>query len=181
MAKALHVLLHATIVTFPILVTIVYWALLSGPATFEDTFTSWSNLSVHAFNTAFALIEIFLTNSPPPPWLALPITVVLLICYLGVAYITHDTQGFYTYSFLDPKKQGGKLAAYIIGIAVAQIVIFSVMRGLIVLRERWAVRNERVLSASVAQQGGLGRSTGNIEDDWEEVESPTTPKKVEQV
>ncbi|PPQ69543.1 hypothetical protein CVT25_000860 [Psilocybe cyanescens] len=182
MLQALHVVLHSSVVSFPILVTIVFWALLSDSTTFESAFTTWSNLSVHAFNTAFALIEIFLTNSPPPPWLTLPITVLFLIGYMGVAYITHDTQGFYTYSFLDPKKQGAKLAAYIIGIAVAQIIIFSVVRGLMVLRQRWAQRNDRVLpDVPGPQNGSGGRPTVNIEDDWEEVESPTTPKKVEHV
>lgn len=40
------------------------------------------------------------------------------------------------YSFLDPKKQGALLAGYIVGIAVAQCVIFAVVRTLIVARER---------------------------------------------
>ena len=47
------------------------------------------------------------------------------------------------YSFLDPKKQGKKLAAYIIGIALGQIIIFLIVRGIIVVRER-LIRNRVV-------------------------------------
>jgi len=28
--------------------------------------------------------------------------IVILACYLGLAYLTFDTQGFYVYGFLDP-------------------------------------------------------------------------------
>jgi hypothetical protein len=46
--------------------------------------------------------------------------------YLGVAYITYDTQGFYVYSFLNPSK-GPVLAAYIIGILVGTVFVFCVV------------------------------------------------------
>ncbi|KAF8178715.1 hypothetical protein BJ912DRAFT_1023974 [Pholiota molesta] len=167
--QALHVVLHSTIVTFPIVVTIVFWSLLADPTTFANTFSAWSNLSVHALNTVFASIEILGSNSPPPPWITLPICLILLACYLGVAYITHVTQGIYTYSFLDPKKQGAKLAAYIIGIAVAEIIVFCIIRGIMVLRQRWAVRSGRVLAVE-------SERTMEIEEGWEEVESPSTAK-----
>lgn len=49
-------------------------------------------------NTLFALVEVTLTNVNPLPWLHLPICVFMLACYLGVAYITHATQGFYSES-----------------------------------------------------------------------------------
>ncbi|KAF8956426.1 hypothetical protein BDZ97DRAFT_1671613 [Flammula alnicola] len=170
--QALHLILQATVVTFPIVVTIVFWALLSDSSTFESSFSAWSNISVHALNTVFALFEILFTNSPPAPWLTLPICVVFLAAYLGVAYITRATQGFYTYSFLNPQKQGAKLAAYIIGIAVAEIIVFLIVRGIVVLRERWAVRRGWVLQ----DQG-----SGEIEDGWEEVDSPSSAKVVENV
>lgn len=28
--------------------------------------------------------------------------IVILACYLGLAYLTYDTEGFYVYGFLDP-------------------------------------------------------------------------------
>jgi len=145
--------------------------------------TAWSNISQHALNTVFTLFEILLTNVGPLPWLHLPICIVLLACYLGVAYITHATQGFYrtstqpffffspqpyyptapssisstltpiphpsklttflspiAYGFLNPSKEHARLAGYIVGIAVAQCIIFLLVRGAIVLRQRLVLR-----------------------------------------
>jgi hypothetical protein len=51
---------------------------------------------VHALNTLLVGFEVLCTNTPPMPWLyALP-TFLCLAAYLGVAYITHATQGFYS-------------------------------------------------------------------------------------
>jgi len=140
--RYLHSLLFSTIVTFPLLVTIVYWVLLSSPSTFATPYSAWSNISKHILNSVMAIFEITLTNVGPLPWIDMPATVVLLGSYLGVAYITHATQGIYTYSFLNPKKTGKLLAAYIVGIAVGQSIIFLVVKGLIYLRERITQRKK---------------------------------------
>ncbi|KAF8809229.1 hypothetical protein BYT27DRAFT_7094616 [Phlegmacium glaucopus] len=164
--QALHVILRATVVTFPILVTIVFWALLSDSSTFGTLFSTWSNISVHALNTPFALFEIGFTNSPPAPWLALPVCVLFLAAYLGVAYITHATQGFYTYAFLNPTLQGPKLAGYIIGIALAEIILFCLIKGVETLREKWARSRGWVLEVEAVG-----------EEEWQEVERPSSFKE----
>ena len=47
------------------------------------------------------------------------------------------------YNFLDPGRGHGKLAAYIVGIAVAECVIFCIVYGICVLREKvWRKRRE---------------------------------------
>lgn len=105
-------------------VTVIFWALLAGSGTFAttlsgacprlspiphpacsthrlneyDMFSAWFNISEHAMNTGYALFEITLTNVGPNSWWHLPICIVVLACYLGVAYITHATQGFYSAS-----------------------------------------------------------------------------------
>ncbi|KAG6843163.1 hypothetical protein H0H93_002017, partial [Arthromyces matolae] len=56
---------------------------------------AWSNVSLHIFNLVFALFEIFFTNIPPPPPLMIPLCLVLLALYLGLAFITYATQGIY--------------------------------------------------------------------------------------
>ncbi|KAJ7190273.1 hypothetical protein GGX14DRAFT_579986 [Mycena pura] len=100
---------------------------------------AWSNITLHALNSAFALFELLLTNAPPAPWRTLPLHLAILAAYLGVAYITHATQGFYTYAFLDPANGGGRLAAYIVGIAAGECVVFLLARGAVVLRQRATV------------------------------------------
>ncbi|KAF8337141.1 hypothetical protein F5887DRAFT_1106899 [Amanita rubescens] len=163
----LHVWLYTTVVTFPIVVTVVYWALLSGPSTFSKRFDAWSNISMHALNTAFVLFEILLTNVPPPPWIYLPLNVAILACYLGIAYITSATQHFYTYSFLNPKKEGGLLAAYIVGIAVCECVAYGLIYGVIVLRQKFTRR-----IGAVPGDGARSRVPDEAVDEWQQVSKP---------
>jgi hypothetical protein len=67
--------------------------------------------------------------------------------YLGLAYVTYATQGFYVYSFLNPSK-GAILAAYIVGILVGAIIVFAIANGV-----KW----------------GLARcTTAKKRDDWRE-------------
>ena len=47
-------------------------------------------------NTCFALFEILFTHGGPSPWTHLVPLILILACYLGVAYITYATQGFYS-------------------------------------------------------------------------------------
>jgi hypothetical protein len=69
------------------------------------------------------------------------------------------------YNFLDPGKQHGLLAGYIVGVAVAECIIFVVVRGICVLRERISARRTRVDPKSGPEQGI---------DEWEEVERPSS-------
>jgi len=167
----LHRLFYSSITTFPIIVTVVYWAILSSAETFSTRFAAWSNISQHAFNTVFILFEILLTRCSPSPWSHLPILILFLAGYLGIAYITHATEGFYSYSFLDPKKQHGLLAAYVIGIGVGQCVVFSAVWGMCYLRERFSSRLKRS-----AASGDVPEGHGHEEiDEWEEIDRPKTP------
>jgi hypothetical protein len=69
---------------------------ISTVVTYDRLFLAWSNVSQHAMNSCFALFEILLTNAGPSPWSHITPGLVLFACYLGVAYITHVTQGFYS-------------------------------------------------------------------------------------
>ena len=60
----------------------------------------------------------------------------LLFFFLGCCLLIK------AYSFLDPKTQGKLLAAYIIGIAVGQCIIFLVVIGVIHFRE-WIVQRKK--------------------------------------
>ncbi|KAJ7472933.1 hypothetical protein B0H11DRAFT_2037790 [Mycena galericulata] len=191
--QALHVLLQSTVVSFPFIVTVVFWALLSSAKTFSTTYDAWSNISLHALNSAFALFELLFTNAPPAPWLALPLHVLLFAGYLGVAYITYATQGFYTYAFLDPYTEHAFVAAYIAGIALGAVIVFLLGRGVAVVRQRLAGRRGRYNGSASGVEGGFkegavgvgnekgqggkgGRGPADPEamNEWEEVAAPTT-------
>jgi len=133
----LHSLLWTTITTYPFIVTPVFWALLSDPSTFSTTFSVWENVSIHAFNSIFALFEVFLSNVGPQPWIHIPFLVLILGGYLGVAYITHATQGFYPYNFLDPNIEHARLAIYIVGIPASGIIVFLIVRAVCWVKKRY--------------------------------------------
>lgn len=112
----------------------MYWGLLA-PGRFPSAFALWSNTSQHALNSFYALFEIIFPRTSPLPWLDIIPIVILLALYLGLAYVTHATDGFYVYDFLDlQKNSSGVVAAYIVGILVAAIIIFLIVRYLIMLR-----------------------------------------------
>ncbi|KAF5372201.1 hypothetical protein D9758_005027 [Tetrapyrgos nigripes] len=181
--QVLHMMLATTIVSYPILVTIVFWALLASSKTFSTVFSTWDNVSFHALNTVFSLFEMLFTNSPPPPWLMVPFIIIILALYLGLAYLTHFTQGFYTYSFLDPEKEHGLLVGYIIGILVASLILFSLVKGVMTLRRRLTNRNctasslgggQFSLEGSIAHEKVSGNSNGYGDVDVERGISPWT-------
>ncbi|KAI2793273.1 hypothetical protein POX_b03326 [Penicillium oxalicum] len=99
--------------------------------------TNPHQISQHGLNSLHALVEIILPATAPHPWMAIPVLIVLLLLYVSVAYITHATEGFYTYSFLDTGVNGSKsgiVTGYCFGILAAIVIIFLVSWGLIRLR-----------------------------------------------
>lgn len=162
--QALHYLFWTTIVTYPFLVTIVYWGVLFSP--FKTTFALWSNISQHGLNSAFGLFELFFTRINPAPWIHLLWLIILLIGYLGVAYITLATKHYYVYSFLNPKpsSEGGVgkagVVGYVFGIAVAIILIFCISKGLQWVR-KWAT--EKKLDMRGKFYAGREMGQGDVE------------------
>ena len=75
-----HTVLYSTIITYPIIVTIVFWGLLSSSSTFSTTFNTWSNISLHALNSAYAVFEILFSAVGRQPWSHL----IFLIIFLGI-------------------------------------------------------------------------------------------------
>ncbi|KAL4074371.1 hypothetical protein J3A83DRAFT_4235436 [Scleroderma citrinum] len=164
--QLMHVLLYTSIVIYPFLVTIVFWALLSSSSSLASGYQAWTTVSRHILNAVFALFEVTCTNVPPPPWSHIVPLAIPLACYLGVAYITHATQGIYTYSFLDPGKHPGLIAVYVCGITLGYCIIFAIVKGVITLRCRlsgryWGSREDE------ERQG-----EPEALNEWEEVESP---------
>ncbi|KAF9875878.1 hypothetical protein CkaCkLH20_06810 [Colletotrichum karsti] len=152
--QALHAFFYTTITTFPFIVTIVYWAIIFPGTWYTEQYDAWSNISQHAMNTAFALFEIVIprTSAAQLEWVHMLWLIIVLALYLALAYVTHATQGFYPYTFLDIQKTGsGKVAAYIVGIAVAGIVFFLIVKGLVWLRE-WVTERKLGMDGKFAKQ-----------------------------
>ncbi|KAF7354027.1 hypothetical protein MVEN_01089500 [Mycena venus] len=167
--RFLHLLLLSTITAFPILVSIVFWGVLADASTFDTRYDAWSAISVHLLNSVFALFEILLTNTPASQWILLPFGVVFLLGYVGVVYITHATQGFYAYSFMDPAKGPVHLAIYIAGIGLAECVIFTLVHGIVVLRRRGVARFLPVPAAPASDVKSLSSASDDAST-WDDVD-----------
>ncbi|KAH0032366.1 hypothetical protein KCU84_g10476, partial [Aureobasidium melanogenum] len=79
--------------------------------------------------------------------------IVLLALYLGLAYLTHSTQHFYVYPFLDPKNGTGLVAGACIGILAATVVVFVIVHYLIKLRE-WITETKLGLYGNLSTRNG---------------------------
>lgn len=149
--QALHSLFYSSVVVFPLVVSIVFWAVLHR-GWFSSAFDAWRNISQHALNSAFALFEIIVPRTEPLPWSHLLWLAVILLAYLALAFITLAHQGFYTYAFLDYHRVGGRgqVAGYILGITAALVIIFCAVHFLIRFR-RWLTETKLGLDAQHAR------------------------------
>jgi len=150
--QLLHLWLSATVTTFPFVVTIAYWALLASSASFETPYKAWDNVSVHILNSVFALCEILFTFVGPIPWLYLPVCLLTIGLYIGLAYVTYASQNFYPYKFLDPDQYGGLVAAYIFGVLIGECIIFSVAWGIAKLRNKIFTKRRTVILDDISLQ-----------------------------
>ncbi|KAF2808317.1 uncharacterized protein BDZ99DRAFT_445656 [Mytilinidion resinicola] len=148
----LHSIFYTTIVVFPWLVTIIFWALLYSR--FYNEFQTWTNTSQHALNSVFAFVEIILPRTAPLPFFHIVPLIILLALYLGLAYLTYDTQHFFVYSFLNNKTHSkGVIAGYCIGILVVTIIIFLLVRYLIWSRI-WITEKQLGLNGKLSSRPG---------------------------
>ncbi|EQL29267.1 hypothetical protein BDFG_08076 [Blastomyces dermatitidis ATCC 26199] len=146
--RALHSLLYTTIVCYPFVVVAIYWSLLYKAGSVQSQLGVWGNISKHVLPAIFAVFEIVFSTAPPPPLLHLPFLILLLLLYLGVAYITHAAEGFWVYPFLNPGPNGSRIAnvvKYLCIVVAALLITFAVVWGaswvrrrLVGLKTKWA-------------------------------------------
>jgi hypothetical protein len=142
-----HSLYYTCITTFPFLVTIVFWSTMNSgwpPGRFEQ----WINISVHGLNSVFAITEIVLPATEAPPVTHLSVVLLVLSVYLGLAYVTWYTQGFYVYEWMNPAHGTASIVLHVLGYAGTMVVIFVIVRYAIVARN------------TVAKRMGLVRNAG---------------------
>jgi hypothetical protein len=93
------------------------------------------------------------------------VNVVNIGGYLGIAYITRATLGFYVYSFLNPDN-GPILAAYLVGIFAGSLLVFSIVNCVAWLLKR-SLRAKTVAGSGVGQyemrkQSGTGTGPTSV-------------------
>ncbi|WEW58794.1 hypothetical protein PRK78_004262 [Emydomyces testavorans] len=166
--RVLHSLFYTTVTNFPFLVLIVYWAILYEGPWYPVVFDAWSNVSQHAMPPIFSLFELIFSTAPAQPWLHLPFLFLILLLYLSLAYLTHKTQGFYSYSFLDPGKHGehnNRVVAYSFGIAAATVVIFGITHLISWIRLRYTREKTKFSRVMPRLNGASEVETGMVERD----------------
>lgn len=105
-------------------------------------------------NAVYALFEIVFPRTAPLPFIDLVPIIILLALYLALAYLTHATEGFWVYDFLDNEtSSSGKVAGYIVGILVAAIIVFLIVRYLIMLRV-WVTEKRLGKTGKFSHRGG---------------------------
>jgi hypothetical protein len=167
-----HSLYYSSVTSFPFLVTIVFWGTMNSgwPA---GRFEQWINISVHGLNSVFAITEIVLSATTPPPVTHLSIVLLILSAYLGLAYLTRYTQGFYVYEWMNPAHGNVSIILHVIGYAAGMIAIFFIVRYAIVARNMLAAKME------VSKSNEKMVKLDNQSDTWSanvEVEQPMHAK-----
>jgi hypothetical protein len=166
-----HSLYYSCITTFPFLVTVVFWGTMNSgwPA---GRFEQWINISVHGLNSVFAITEIVLPATEAPPVTHLSVVLLVLSVYLGLAYVTRWTQGFYVYEWMNPAHGNGSVALHVLGYAGAMVAIFVIVRYSIVARNMVATRVGLVRDAGGQE---ISMKLDDRSDTWSasvEVEKP---------
>lgn len=132
---------------------VVFWAIIFDY--FYSVEDKWSNVSQHALNSVFSLFELVFARADPLPWIHLLWLIIILALYLGLAFITHATEHFWVYTFLDDSRKGGRglVAGYIIGILVGAVIVFVIVRYLVVLR-KWVTETKLGKTGRLETRGG---------------------------
>lgn len=137
--QLLHSICYSTVTTFPFLVTVVFWGTMNSgwpPGRFEQ----WINISVHGLNSVFAIAEIVLPATEPQPWSHLSVVLLVLSVYLGLAYLTRETQGFYVYEWMNPAHGWRGIVLHVVGYAAGMVALFVLARYMVVVRNVVAKR-----------------------------------------
>jgi hypothetical protein len=154
--QIMHSTLYTTVTCFPILVTIIFWGSLFNGFAGSTVFYRWHNVSIHGFNSIFALFEILATCTKSPPLLHLLVMCTIMSVYLGLAYLTRRTSHFWVYEWLDPEFGNGQIVAHVFGYAALVTCVFGFVWCLIWGRG-WLVGDK--------EAGGKGKIPGDEEED----------------
>jgi hypothetical protein len=109
-----------------------------------------------------AVLEIILATTEPLPWTHLPVLMVILSLYLGLAYLTRATGNFWVYEWLSPQFGWWKIVLHVLGYTVAIVIIFAFVRYAIWTRN-WLLKKYK--GDMVDMDADLTESKSNHERD----------------
>ena len=171
--QLMHSLYYSCITCMPFLVTIVFWGTMNSgwPA---GRFEQWMNLSVHGMNSVFAIVEVMLPATEAPPVTHLSVVLLILSIYLGLAYLTRYTQGFYVYEWLNPAHGNVSIILHVLGYAAGMTAIFFLVSGAIRVRDMMARRLSEGKDTRSIQEKGM--KLDDASDTWSSTISMTRPE-----
>lgn len=142
--QIMHEVWYTTVTTFPILVSVVFWGTMySGPWP-KGRYEQWLNISAHGLNSLFAIVEICLPATKRPPIWHLGILAMFQSLYLGLAYLTKATQGWYVYAWLDPQYGWVSIVLHILGYAGGMLAIFGIVNLILWFKEKKMPKEEAI-------------------------------------
>ncbi|KAI8597190.1 hypothetical protein EDD21DRAFT_386081 [Dissophora ornata] len=146
-----HWLLYSTVVTYSVVVPIVFWTLLASGIGSWTPLEYYQNISEHALDGVFgALVELTLNRHFLQPIHSVFVAFVMIL-YMLLTFIVHATQGDWVYPFLS-WSQGPIAAAYYIGIAIGLFIIYFILFAIHKYRNNALANNSIKINGDLDQE-----------------------------
>ncbi|KAJ3020794.1 UNVERIFIED_CONTAM: hypothetical protein HDU68_009972, partial [Siphonaria sp. JEL0065] len=130
-------LLYVLPATYVYIVSLIFWALLSGWIIKAVPLNKWLLVSQHSVNSIVMVMEFVLGRVQLSYRFLLPYTVIAIL-YLGLAFVYHNVEGVWVYSFLDTTKSGAWM--WYTGVLLLFIIEFLIVVAIHNGRDRRRIR-----------------------------------------
>ncbi|KAJ3273568.1 hypothetical protein HDV01_004335 [Terramyces sp. JEL0728] len=159
-------------VPLSILVTVIFWSLLSNLVLHtNDVYNRDTGVISHIVNLGFPLIELF-TTLVDPPWIYGLGSFVVLFFYAVMIVIVHAVSNMdWPYSFLDTLNAGkegvrwGPMLGFVAAMFVLLYILFAITIGLIRLRNIFVRRRFQNLKEEIYTESPLKDDTNDQESE----------------
>ncbi|SNX86667.1 uncharacterized protein MEPE_05376 [Melanopsichium pennsylvanicum] len=132
-----HTLLVSTVSSFPLVVMVIFWTVLRGPAPLSDPYSAFANIGKHTLNYFLTMLDlVVLSRTSLRPWWHLIPIVAILGLYIGIVDITYKRYHVLVYGFFNVQQFGVPLVVlFCILIGVFAVVSFLLTQLLMLIRE----------------------------------------------
>ncbi|KAI8321696.1 hypothetical protein GQ54DRAFT_275616 [Martensiomyces pterosporus] len=135
--QLMHWLLFSSALVYAIVVTVIFWGVLFKSSEYKSSASLWSTASVHALNTVFMVVDMFVGAMVlSPHWTHPTVLSFIGLLYVMLAYLNEAINGWFTYSFLNYKKLKAVEFPVILGILAGFLVAYYVLYGIHQLVDR---------------------------------------------